>query len=182
MTIASNASALFAKSSIASAIKGDADTHEISWQRRLIANIAGLTTAGIGGYAGGYFAGTLAVAAILLTGSAFLGYAVLILGIVVAVVAAMEAGMRTTRYIALREIDKDWNNAKSTVRGWFKRTPAVQATEPIAQATQVAPATEPQGTELNNDYVAVKAAAKKARSKVANSNADVLSRMRRGMV
>ncbi len=69
-------------------------------RREIVASVVGLITTGTVGYFGAYSAGILATAALIYTGSTFLSFMIMFLGVIAAFLAAMRAGNFMSDFIA----------------------------------------------------------------------------------
>ena len=83
--------------------------------------IVNLATSAFGVYSGLQVAGYIAFAALLMTGSAFIAFIVGLFSAVVAIVYSLRAGAMAGRWIATGQFEYDYQRAKSTVLGWFKK-------------------------------------------------------------
>lgn len=75
----------------------------------------------LGTYSGMQLAGYMAVGAIMLTGSAFIAYALLVLGFLAAFVTALMAASKAGAYVANGQLEKDVIRAKNYITGFFKK-------------------------------------------------------------
>jgi hypothetical protein len=98
-------------------------------KRAIWGAVTGVAVTVLGVYSGMQLAGYLAVGAILLTGSMFLAYVLLILGSIAAIVSAMVAASRAAQYVATGQLEKDVVRAKNWVAGFFNKA---SATKPVA--------------------------------------------------
>lgn len=92
-----------------------------SGKRLLASFVVGLITSMSVGWIGGYLSSALLAGVLLLTGSAFLGWIVYLLGVVLAVAASILAGKFAANYVLSAKLDEHVRSAKSWVSGLFKR-------------------------------------------------------------
>lgn len=112
---------------IASAFDVLMDSFELpSWKRTLCALVLGCATAFGVGYLVGMIAGTLIVGAVALTGMAWVGYVVAVLGVVLAAIAGGKVGNIVACYVLDKKVDLHFGVVKNKVTGWFKRPAIVQ--------------------------------------------------------
>lgn len=76
----------------------------------------------LGTYSGMQLAGYMAVGAIMLTGSAFIAYALLVLGFLAAFVTSLMAASRAAAYVANGQLEKDVVRVKNYFTGFFKKS------------------------------------------------------------
>lgn len=92
-----------------------------SGKRLLASFVVGFITSMSVGWIGGYLSSALLAGVLLLTGSAFLGWIVYLLGMVLAVTAGVLAGQFAANYVLSAKLDEHVRSAKSWVSGLFKR-------------------------------------------------------------
>lgn len=92
-----------------------------SGKRLLASVVVGLITSMSVGWIGGYLSSALLAGVLLLTGSAFLGWIVYLLGVVLALAAGILAGNFVANYVLSAKLDEHVRSAKSWVSGLFKR-------------------------------------------------------------
>jgi hypothetical protein len=101
---------------------------QTSWKRRICGAIFAVAVAYGAGWLIGNVMGWLIAGALLLTGSMFLAWMILIIGAVCSAIAGYVLGGKAYAYIANEVIDKHVASVKNTVTGWFKRKDIVEFT------------------------------------------------------
>lgn len=98
-------------------------------KRELIATVVGLLATGTCTYFGATLAASLSIAALVMTGSAFLSFMVYFIGVTVAIFAAIKAGARLQRVIVDGSLDSKVNAAQQYVvaktSGWYNNATAL---------------------------------------------------------
>jgi hypothetical protein len=87
----------------------------------ILGALMNIATVAVGVYSAIHIAAYIGVAALIMSGSAFLGMLVALLASLVGIIQALQAGAYIGRYMSTGQFTVDWHNAKSTVRGWFTR-------------------------------------------------------------
>jgi hypothetical protein len=98
--------------------------------RELWALVAGLTLSGSTTYIGLAMSNVIGTAAMVLTGSVFIGFVIYFVGAVLSMMAAIAAGTRLQRMIVDGSLDRKvgelgdnvvgaWQSASRSVSGWF---------------------------------------------------------------
>ena len=90
-------------------------------KRALWGSVTAVAVTILGTYSGMQLAGYMAVGAIMLTGSAFIAYMLLILGFIAAFVSSMIAASRAAAYVATGQLEKDVIRAKNYITGFFSK-------------------------------------------------------------
>lgn len=88
-----------------------------------LGTIVNLTTFALGAYTGVQVAMWLGLAVTIFTTSTFLGGLITFIAALIAIVQSLRAGAVAGRYVSTGQFENDYQSAKSTVLGWFKREP-----------------------------------------------------------
>lgn len=95
-----------------------------SWKRVVLGAMTGILLAYGAGWLIGTCIGALIVSAVAFTGVAWIGWVIMMLGIVIAAITGGRIGSSAFGYITDRRIDDDIMSLKNKVTGWF-RTPII---------------------------------------------------------
>ena len=97
------------------------------WRRRTVAAVAGLATSLGVGYIVAAITEYAIVAALMLTGSAFMALLILLLGLIMAMYIGSKSSIFVYTNIVNKNIDRAYSAADATVRGWFTPTQGATA-------------------------------------------------------
>lgn len=88
--------------------------------------VVNLITSAVGIYAGVQASAYIGFAALVMTGSAFLGMLIAFIACVVSMIQALRAGAAAGKYISTGQFEHDYQRAKGWVKGLFTKQPEIQ--------------------------------------------------------
>ena len=94
-----------------------------SWKRVIAGAVFGIMMSACSGWIIGMAVGYVISAVMLLTSSAFLGWAIYVLGLIASMVTGMAVGSKAFSFVTSGAIDTHVSAARSKVSGWFKSKP-----------------------------------------------------------
>lgn len=99
---------------------------QVTWQRAAIGWVTSLLVCGVLGYLAGYILAYITIAALLLSGSAFIAMLIYVLGMIAIFYMGYRVGPVVYLAVIDKSVDRAFDTAKSWVSGLFT-TPGVTA-------------------------------------------------------